>query len=101
MRWLKQKRGSDLLLVREGHAIDALQGVSGRITLPVARGVLPDGEGADLASVRDVGSLAEVDERTTLVNSGRGALRRRVRREEGDKERKRGVIGMVPRRPSP
>ena len=52
----------ELLLVRPGGAVDALEHLVPRIAPPVGAGDLEELEGADLAGGRQVGATAEVDE---------------------------------------
>lgn len=55
------KRTFELLLVREGHAVDTLQGVAARVAAPEGARRVGDGHGLDVAGVGHVRAAAEVD----------------------------------------
>ena len=62
----------ELFGVREADAVDPLQGLSVGLPLPVGGGVLCDLVGLDLPRVAHVWPAAEVNQRSTAVDSGLG-----------------------------
>lgn len=56
------------LLIGECNTTDTLQGVVGLVTEEVGRGVLHDLEGLDLASVLDVRTTAQINQRTAPID---------------------------------
>mmetsp|Transcript_30727 Transcript_30727/g.73805 ORF Transcript_30727/g.73805 Transcript_30727/m.73805 type:complete len:294 (+) Transcript_30727:1554-2435(+) len=65
----------ELLVVGEGDAVDALQRVVRRLSLPVRGRVLHDGEGLDLGGVGHVGAAAQIDQVAAAVGRAHRPVR--------------------------
>lgn len=63
------------LLIRERNTVDSLERVVGGVTQEVRRGVFQKLESLDAAGVRNMGTTAKIDQRTTSVDGSRGAIR--------------------------